>query len=91
MFSDKFEVGLGMRDSVDLSAHHLDFYGGSSSSDESMPQITKRFLKNDFISWVFRVKISSHESMVLAWLAEIYWAEMRRLNLELKRTMDMYM
>lgn len=40
-FSDESEVGLGMRGSIDLSA---DYYGASSSSEDSIPQSTVRFL-----------------------------------------------
>ncbi|CAH2044460.1 unnamed protein product [Thlaspi arvense] len=60
-YSDESDVGLGMMGSVDLSSHNLDFYGASSSSEESIPQTTKDIE-----------------------------AEMRRLKLELKQTMDMY-
>ncbi|ESQ32145.1 hypothetical protein EUTSA_v10005575mg [Eutrema salsugineum] len=60
-FSDESEGGLGMIGSIDLSAHNLDYYGASSSSDESIPQTTKDIE-----------------------------AEMRRLKIELKQTMDMY-
>lgn len=45
-FSDESEVSLGMMGSIDLSAHNnMDFYhGASSSSEESIPQSTVRFL-----------------------------------------------
>lgn len=45
-YSDESEVGLGMRGSIDLSAHNLDHLGPSSSSDESAPQATVRFLES---------------------------------------------
>ncbi|XP_010493873.1 PREDICTED: U-box domain-containing protein 51-like [Camelina sativa] len=61
-FSDESEVGGSMMGSIDLSAHNnIDYYGASSSSEESIPQSTKDIE-----------------------------AEMRRLKLELKQTMDMY-
>ncbi|XP_010424341.1 PREDICTED: U-box domain-containing protein 51-like [Camelina sativa] len=61
-FSDESEVGGSMMGSIDLSAHNnVDYYGASSSSEESIPQSTKDIE-----------------------------AEMRRLKLELKQTMDMY-
>ncbi|CAA7017221.1 unnamed protein product [Microthlaspi erraticum] len=60
-FSDESEIALGMRPSVDLSSRNSDYYGATSSSDESIPQNT------NYIE-----------------------AEMRRLKLELKQTMDMY-
>ncbi|KAL1212713.1 U-box domain-containing protein 51 [Cardamine amara subsp. amara] len=60
-YSDESEVGLGMRGSIDLSSHNIDYFGASSSSDESAPQTTKDIE-----------------------------AEMRRLKVELKQTMDMY-
>ncbi|VVB17134.1 unnamed protein product [Arabis nemorensis] len=60
-FSDESDVGSVMMGSIDLSAHHIDFFGASSSSDESIPQSTKDIE-----------------------------AEMRKLKIELKQTMDMY-
>ncbi|EOA22269.1 hypothetical protein CARUB_v10002865mg [Capsella rubella] len=61
-FSDESEVGLSTMGSIDLSAHNnIDYYGASSSSEESIPQSTKDIE-----------------------------AEMRKLKLELKQTMDMY-
>lgn len=39
-FSDESEIALGMRPSVDLSSRNSDYYGASSSSDESIPQNT---------------------------------------------------
>lgn len=39
-FSDESDVGSVMMGSIDLSAHHIDFFGASSSSDESIPQST---------------------------------------------------
>lgn len=50
-FSDESEGG--MRGSVDISSHNSDFYGASSSSDESNAQTTVRFLENDFLSHEF--------------------------------------
>jgi len=46
-FSDESDGGFGVMGSVDLSSHNsMDFYhGASSSSEESIPQSTVRFLK----------------------------------------------
>lgn len=92
-FTDEVDVGsMMMMGSIDLSADNFDIVGASGSSDESLSQSTVCLQVEQYY---FYGDISSLIRLVCTKWLDTYLqsnieAEMKRLKIELKQTMDMY-